>query len=209
MPPRSLRIRELPDRRHWLESLWGQARIGLRGLSRPIQVMATLVQLGWLQLSWVQLGCAGASAPGTEAAGRQLRGHSDPMNIGPKDGDRTSAIASAQGSNAAESTSGRAAPPSSPELPSAASQEPTVAPPDATPAQASASIPFSIEERDELGRLPRPSGGMAASEFDVELERWNAGGNSEPTRPSSRPSYHPATRVLVEIGALSRRLVSA
>jgi hypothetical protein len=47
---------------------------------------------------------------------------------------------------------------------------------------------------------------MAASAFDEQLARWNLGGSSDPAHPSNRPNYHPAPRVLVELGPLSRKI---
>jgi hypothetical protein len=47
---------------------------------------------------------------------------------------------------------------------------------------------------------------IAASAFDEELSRWNAGGTSDPAHVSNRPKYHPAARVLVELGKRSEKL---
>lgn len=64
--------------------------------------------------------------------------------------------------------------------------------------------PFELEPPYPPGRLPRPGGAMAASAFDEQLARWNLGGLSDPRYPSSRPNYHPGTRVVVDATAVPR-----
>lgn len=66
--------------------------------------------------------------------------------------------------------------------------------------------PFELEPPYAPGRIARPSGALAASAFDEQLARWNLGGASDPTHPSNQPNYHPAARVLVELGPTSRRI---
>ncbi len=39
---------------------------------------------------------------------------------------------------------------------------------------------------------------------DEELFQWALGGSSDPSHPGSRPGYHPATRVVVDVALLSR-----
>jgi hypothetical protein len=84
-----------------------------------------------------------------------------------------------------------------PVLPAAV--DPNAAPPAMLPA-------FELEPPYAPGHVPRPTGKIAASTFDEELARWNLGGASDPAHPSNRANYHPAPRVLVELGALSRRV---
>jgi hypothetical protein len=50
-----------------------------------------------------------------------------------------------------------------------------------------------------VGARPRPQGAVQASVADEDLARWNVGGSGDPRISSSRPGFHPAPRVLVEI----------
>ena len=53
---------------------------------------------------------------------------------------------------------------------------------------------------------PRPKGDVAAGAHDELLARWNLGGTSDPTFPSSRPGFHPGTRVKVDTRVVAGRL---
>jgi hypothetical protein len=94
--------------------------------------------------------------------------------------------------------------------PGASANEPPGSLPEALPeAPASAlaaAVPFEIESPYAPGRLPRPDGRMLASAFDEDLARWNLGGSSAPEHPSNRAKYHPAVRVVVDLGPLSRKV---
>jgi hypothetical protein len=91
--------------------------------------------------------------------------------------------------------------------PDAGAATSAIAEPAATSEAPAAALPgFELEAPYLPGRKPRPSGAMAASAFDEQLARWNIGGSSDPAHPSNQPSYHPATRVLVELGPVSRRI---
>lgn len=54
-----------------------------------------------------------------------------------------------------------------------------------------------IERPYPLHHRPRPSGEIAAAVHDEHLARWNLGGSSDPSYPSSRAGFHPGTRVIV------------
>ncbi len=58
---------------------------------------------------------------------------------------------------------------------------------------------MSREPLSFAGVRQRPEGAIQAAVLDEELARFNLGGCSQSDHPSNRPSYHPATRVLVEI----------
>lgn len=53
---------------------------------------------------------------------------------------------------------------------------------------------------------PRPKGDVAAGAHDELVARWNLGGTSSPEYPSSRPGFHPGTRVKVDTRVVAGRL---
>lgn len=57
----------------------------------------------------------------------------------------------------------------------------------------------AAERPYRLGARPRPQGAVQASVADEDLARWNVGGSGDPRFSSSRPGFHPAPRVLVDI----------
>lgn len=79
-------------------------------------------------------------------------------------------------------------------------------PADSPPLDPSPPIPFELEPVYLGGHPPRPEGRILAGDYDEEQARWNLGGSGDPQHPSNRPGYHPATRVIVEVGTTSRRL---
>ncbi|MGC4088304.1 MAG: AgmX/PglI C-terminal domain-containing protein [Polyangiaceae bacterium] len=91
---------------------------------------------------------------------------------------------------------------------SAAQPEPP-APPLAVADGRTSSSPLPAFEVEPLylpGQLARPVGKMQASIVDEDLARWNQGGSSDPAHPSNRLNYHPAPRVVVDVGAVGRTL---
>jgi hypothetical protein len=78
-------------------------------------------------------------------------------------------------------------------------QAATVAPPpEPPPLRVVIEAPYSA-----LGH-PRLATEMATLERDEELFQWALGGSSDPDHPANRPSYHPSTRVVVDVRLLSR-----
>jgi hypothetical protein len=56
----------------------------------------------------------------------------------------------------------------------------------------------------------RPTGEVAGAVDDEEVQRWNYGGNSDPTHISNRSNYHPGTRVVLDATPrLSRKLLKS
>ncbi len=53
-------------------------------------------------------------------------------------------------------------------------------------------LPYPMDAR------PRSDNPEQAATDDEELARWNVGGSADPNSPSSRASYHPGTRVVVD-----------
>jgi hypothetical protein len=80
--------------------------------------------------------------------------------------------------------------------------------PDAVPE--SKRVEISIEPVVVEGYRLRPTGEIAGAGFDEEVQRWNYGGNSDPTHISNRPTYHPGTRVVLDATPrLSRKLLKS
>jgi hypothetical protein len=77
----------------------------------------------------------------------------------------------------------------------------------ATPAPPASPAPSVAFERPFLAwARPRPKGEVAAGSHDEALGRWNLGGSAEPGHVSSRASFHPGTRVKVDVRVVSGRL---
>ncbi|MGC4069331.1 MAG: hypothetical protein QM784_32715 [Polyangiaceae bacterium] len=57
----------------------------------------------------------------------------------------------------------------------------------------------AIEPLREEGERERPEGLVAGAVADEVLQTWNFGGRSNPGYVSNRPSYHPGTRVIVDV----------
>lgn len=57
----------------------------------------------------------------------------------------------------------------------------------------------AAERPYRLGARPRAQGAVQASVADEDLARWNVGGSGDPRASSSRPGFHPAPRVLVDV----------
>lgn len=71
--------------------------------------------------------------------------------------------------------------------------EPTGSATDASPSlEVSLELPYPSDAR------PRSPSPVQAAAEDEELARWNVGGSADPSSPSSRASYHPGTRVVVD-----------
>ena len=71
--------------------------------------------------------------------------------------------------------------------------EPAAATSDASsPLDVSLELPYPSDAR------PRSQSPVQAAAEDEELARWNVGGSADPSSPSSRASYHPGTRVVVD-----------
>ena len=68
----------------------------------------------------------------------------------------------------------------------------------ASPGPANRAPALSIELPYPLDGRPRASDPLQAAAEDEELARWNTGGSADPGSPSSRASYHPGTRVVVD-----------
>jgi hypothetical protein len=102
-------------------------------------------------------------------------------------------------------------------------QPPPTAAPIATPAPSPAPVPpplalepaaeapvvLSIERPFVPWARGRPEGRVAGASHDQDLARWNVGGTSDPEFISSRPGFHPAPRVKVDVvvvaGALQKK----
>jgi hypothetical protein len=100
---------------------------------------------------------------------------------------------------------------------------PTPAAPVATPAPTPAPVPpplppeavaeapvaLAIERPFVPWARGRPEGRVAGASYDQQLARWNVGGTGDPEFISSRPGFHPAPRVRVDIvvvaGALQKK----
>lgn len=80
---------------------------------------------------------------------------------------------------------------------------------DPGPASALPEPKVSFERPYKLFERPRPKGEVYAAGQDELLARWNVGGNGDPKRLSSSPSFHPGARVIVNVktpvGALPKR----
>lgn len=78
------------------------------------------------------------------------------------------------------------------------------------PENATESLParpiVTAERLYRVGMRPRADGPVQASVADEEVARWNVGGTGDPNFPSSRSTFHPAPRVLVDIGIRSGSL---
>ena len=66
-------------------------------------------------------------------------------------------------------------------------------------AQISVDLPYPADAR------PRAQDPAQAAAEDEELARWNIGGSSDPSSISSRASFHPGTRVVVDTRPAKRR----
>ncbi len=82
---------------------------------------------------------------------------------------------------------------------------PATAPLAATPPE----LRVTLEPVHKLYERKRDRGPVYAAGQDEELGRWNLGGSGDPEHLSNRATYHPGTRVVVEVsappGALPRR----
>lgn len=87
--------------------------------------------------------------------------------------------------------------------------EPTRAAVEAEPATPLPGVKLVLEAAYDPTSPPRLKGRIAAAGQDEELARWNVGGNSDPTYISSRSTYHPGARVVVDVdlksGGLPKR----
>lgn len=63
----------------------------------------------------------------------------------------------------------------------------------------------ALERPYPLDARPRAPNPMQAAAEDEELARWNIGGSTDPSYPSSQASYHPGTRVVVDTRLAKRR----
>ncbi len=84
-----------------------------------------------------------------------------------------------------------------------AHDEPALSAPTPEPEPALPEIELIVESPHLPGARPRPEGRVAAAGHDEDLARWNLGGQSDPDYPSSRPSYHPGARVVVDIAQVT------
>lgn len=62
----------------------------------------------------------------------------------------------------------------------------------------SPSLIVTLDPLETEGSRPRPTGAVAGSVYDEQLQTWNVGGRSDPNYGSSRDGYHPGTRVRVD-----------
>ncbi len=84
-----------------------------------------------------------------------------------------------------------------------ASAEPPHAaePPLAAPQEPPPELHVTLEPLHKLYERKRDRGPVYAAGQDEELGRWNVGGNGDPSHLSNRATYHPGTRVVVEVSA--------
>lgn len=77
---------------------------------------------------------------------------------------------------------------------------PTPVPPPLAPAPVpEAPVALSIEKPFAPWARARPEGRVAGASHDQDLARWNVGGTGDPEFISSRPGFHPAPRVKVDV----------